>query len=501
MANIVKLQTLDGHPIEVVDEIVASGGMKDVYFSPDRSYVVGFFREKQDAQARDRLQTIAGRYRESVFENVGGEYWKNLFCWPTGVVEFDGHLGVVAPAYHKHFFFEYGSKNNDFLGIKGKEKEGKWFASASNQNRFLDPRERGDWLNYLRICLLIARAVKRMHAAGLAHSDLSYKNVLIDPMRGHACIIDIDGLVVPGKYPPDVVGTPDFIAPEVVMTHHLPRHDPVRKLPSIATDRHALAVLIYMYLLYRHPLRGDKVHDSDPQTDETLSMGERALFVEHPSDASNRIRTDQVKPSELPWKDTAKIPYTVTGPYLAPLFERAFLHGLHDPAQRPTADEWEHALVKTVDLIQPCQNSDCAQAWYVFDNTVAPRCPFCGTPYRGQLPVLNLYSTRREGQFTPDNHRLMVYTNQSLFPWHVDRTVFPNERLSAEQRKRVGYFVRHNDAWWLVNENLHDLADVSNGEKRPIPIGTAAALRDGGQLLLSRAEGGRLAMIQMVEGR
>jgi serine/threonine protein kinase len=501
MANIVKLQTLDGQPIEVVDEIIGSGGMKDVYFSPDKSYVVGFFREKQDAQVKDRLQMIAGRYRQSMFENVGGEYWKNLFCWPTGVVEYDGHLGVVAPAYRPHFFFEYGSKNNDFLGIKGREKEGKWFASASNQNRFLDPRERGDWLNYLRIGLLIARAVKRMHAAGLAHSDLSYKNVLIDPMHGHACLIDIDGLVVPGKYPPDVVGTPDFIAPEVVMTHHLPKRDPQRKLPSIATDRHALAVLIYMYLLYRHPLRGDKVHDPDPQTDETLSMGERALFVEHPGDASNRIRADQAKPSELPWKDTAQIPYTVTGPYLAPLFERAFMHGLHDSAQRPTADEWEHALVKTVDLIQPCQNADCAQGWYVFDNAAAPRCPFCATPYKGQLPVLNLYSARREGQFTPDNHRLMVYTNQSLFPWHVDRTIFPNERLSAEQRKRVGYFVWHNDAWWLVNENLPDLTDLSDGEKRPIRVGEVAAIRDGGKLLLSRAEGGRLAMIQMAEGR
>jgi tRNA A-37 threonylcarbamoyl transferase component Bud32 len=29
---------------------------------------------------------------------------------------------------------------------------------------------------------LIARAVRRMHAAGLAHSDLSYKNILIDPV-------------------------------------------------------------------------------------------------------------------------------------------------------------------------------------------------------------------------------------------------------------------------------------------------------------------------------
>lgn len=47
------------------------------------------------------------------------------------------------------------------------------------------------------------------------HSDLSYKNILIDPVMGRACVIDVDGLVVPGKYPPDVVGTPDFIAPEV----------------------------------------------------------------------------------------------------------------------------------------------------------------------------------------------------------------------------------------------------------------------------------------------
>ena len=38
-----------------------------------------------------------------------------------------------------------------------------------------------------------------MHAAGLAHSDLSYKNVLVDPITAKASIIDIDGLVVPGN--------------------------------------------------------------------------------------------------------------------------------------------------------------------------------------------------------------------------------------------------------------------------------------------------------------
>jgi serine/threonine protein kinase len=499
--DIVRLRTLEGHPVEFVDKVIGSGAVKDVYISPDKSYVVAFFRDVQDAQAKERLMMIAGRYREGIFERGGGEYWHKVYRWPTAVVEHQGRLGVVVPTYQKQFFFEHGSRNDDMLGIKGKEKEGKWFASASNQNRFLDPRERGDWLSYLRISLLIARAVRRMHAAGLAHSDLSYKNVLVDPAGGNACIIDLDGLVVPGKYPPDVVGTPDFIAPEVVMTSHLKKDDPKRFLPSINTDRHALAVLIYMYLLYRHPLRGGKVHAEDPQQDETLSMGEQALFVEHPQDKSNRIKLDQVKPSALPWADTSKIPYTVTGPYLAPLIERAFMDGVKNPAARPTADEWESALVKTVDLIQPCQNPDCAQKWYVFDNTFSPKCPFCSTPYQGKLPVLNLYSTRGKGPFKPDNHRLMVYTNQSLFPWHVNRTIVPNERLKPEDAKRVAYFVLHEGTWWLVNERMPDLMDVTNGAKNSIRPGGKIALQDGQRLLLSREDGGRLVVVQMVGGK
>lgn len=498
MADIIKLKALDGSPVEFIDEIIGQGGMKDVYFSPNKDYVVAWFRDKQDFNAKDRLENITGKYRERIFDQDGGDYWKKLYCWPTKIVEHQGKLGLVAPTYLSHFFFKYGSKNNDFLGIRGKEKEGKWFASASNQNKFLDERERGNWLTYFRICILIARAVRRMHAAGLAHSDLSYKNVLVDPMGGNACIIDIDGLVVPGKFPPDVVGTPDFIAPEVMATNHLGKNDPNRTLPSIATDRHALAVLIYMYLLYRHPLRGGKVHDLDPAKDEELSMGKGALFVEHPSDATNRIKADQVRPSELPWKDTKKIPYTYSGPYLSKLFERAFVDGLHDPKQRPTAGEWEQELVKTIDLMQPCQNPKCDQKWFVFDNSTKPVCPFCNTPYRGELPVLNLYSSRGGAKFMPDNHRLMVYHNQYIYRWHLNRNVFPNERLADEEKKPVGYFVQHGGKWVLVNQNIPDLKDIT--EDKEIAINQMVELTDGKQLLLSKEDGGRLVHVQMVRG-
>jgi serine/threonine protein kinase len=500
MSKIIKCKTFDGKDVEFVDDIIGSGAMKDVYFSPDKSYVVCFYKTQQDFQAKERLQMITGKYHESIFKQVGGAYWKNLFCWPTAMLEYDGKLGMVAPTYAKNFFFEYGSKNNDSLQIKGKEKEGKWFAASNLRNRFVDSRELGDWLNHIKICLLLSRAVRRMHAAGLAHSDLSYKNVLIDPSRGLACVIDVDGLVVPSRYPPDVVGTPDFIAPEVVKTTHLAKDDPKRSLPKRETDLHALAVLIYMYLLYRHPLRGGKVHDLvDEQRDESLTMGELALFVEHPTDITNRIRLKNAKPTELPWADTGKIPFTITGPYLKELFIQAFVVGLHQPSMRPTANDWETALVKTVDLIQPCQNPSCDQKWFVFDNSTSPKCPFCSTPFRGQLPILNLYSSRKEGSYRPDNHRLMVYTNQSIFAWHSNSSIVPNERVTDEQKKRVGYFVSHGGLWWLVNERLPDLFDVTGDVKIKIDVGNKLELKDGQKILFSKEDGGRLAVVQMVQ--
>lgn len=478
--------------MEFVPEIVGSGAMKDVYFSPDKSYVVAFYRKDPDFNARDRLENITGVYREKIFNQPGGEYWKRLFCWPESMVEWEGKLGLVCPAYEAAFFFRDGR-------FKGKEKEGKWFASAKLRNRFLEKEQKGNWLKHLQLCLNIARATRRLHAAGLAHSDLSYKNVLVDPQSGRACMIDIDGLVVPNKYPPDVVGTPDFIAPEVMATRSLDKDDPARKLPSILTDRHALAVLIYMYLLYRHPLRGSKVHDLDANKDEELSMGSKALFIEHPTDKSNRPKLDQLDKSELPQRDVEKLPYTLCGPYLKELFERAFITGLHKPAERPTAADWETALLKTIDLLQPCQNKNCEAGWFVFDNSKKPKCPFCNTSYKGQLPILNLYYSPKSNVFKPENYRLMVYNKQSLYPWHVNRFIVPNEKIAPENKKPVGDFHFHNGRWILINRHLPEMYDKSVDKQ--IKPGEAVELTENKRILLSPEPGGRLIVVQLVENK
>ena len=490
MANKVTLTASDGSTVEFYDEIKAQGGVKDVYFSTDKTYVVAFYRKNLSPAEKDRLSNIVGPYHKRIFESPEGNYWKEFLIMPTKMVKWNEKTGVVLPFYPKRFFFSGGP-------FDGKEKEGKWFASAKLRNRFLPADQKGTWLSNVHMCLKIARAVRRLHAAGLAHSDLSYKNVLVDPISGNACIIDADELVVPGKYDAGVLGTPDFIAPEVMATRELKLGDPNKKLPSINTDRHALAVLIYMYLLNRHPLRGGKVWDIDPAKDEAMSMGEKALFIEHPTDKTNRVKPQELDKSQLPQGDPTKLPYTICGPYLKKLFDRAFIDGLHNPLARPSAAEWEDALVKTCDLVQPCQNPKCEAHWYVFDNTTKPKCPFCGQEYKGQLPILNFYYAPSHGKYMSENYRLMVYDKQTLYKWHSNNLVSANEKTSAEDKKPVGDFHFHNGQWILINRRLPDMYDAT--DKKPIAISGYVPLTDGRQILLDKGQGGRLIVVQLIK--
>ncbi|WP_374175048.1 helix-hairpin-helix domain-containing protein [Flavobacterium tructae] len=474
------------------------GGVKDVYFSPDRKYVVAIFRDKLDFNQKERLQRITNKYLAQIQNGDAGDYYLNeVYRWPTDVIEHKGLTGIIVPIYDGKFFFKKGYATSDL--IQGKEKNGKWFAGPKFRNPHFPLRvsnsELGDWLSYFQVCVNLTRGVKKMHAMGLAHSDLSYNNVLIDPIQRSACMIDLDGLVVPGLFPAEVIGTAEFIAPEVLSTKHLNKTDPDRKLPSRLTDLHALPVLIYMFLLHRHPLKGGKVHDLDTERDDLLSMGEKAMFIEHPTDETNRPKLNQVSKWDLPWADINQLPYSITGPYLKTLFDKVFIDGLHNPMQRPNAEEWEIALLKTTDLMQKCHNAACEQKWYVFDNTNTPKCPFCNTPHKGTLPVLDLYYQFQETVWKPENHRLMVYNDQYLFQWHVNRNIARNEKLTPQQKVPVGYFTYFNDKWVFVNQKLTSLKDLT--EDKEIPIGTMIELTDGKKILLSKEEGGRVIMVTM----
>jgi serine/threonine protein kinase len=468
---------VDGSVIEFDDQPIGSGGEKVVFYTKDRQAVVCFFLNglTDRCERRQRLDKILHSYNPTT--GAQGEYWKAHFCWPIGLLDGDGSLSnrflranniidpplaVVAPAYRQNFFFR------DRTGAI-REKNGKWFTSEKPR-RLLPPEEKGNFLTYLQVCTKMARAVRRMHFAGLAHSDLSNKNVLIDPRHGDACIIDIDSLVVPGVAPPSVLGTPGYIAPEVVAGKGMPR---------IETDCHALAVLIYENLLLRHPLRGPKVNSqTSPEEDEKLSVGEKAVFIEHPTDKSNAP------------KPPPPIPMIRLGSYLSELFLRVFTQSLHAPNQRPGAAAWETALYRTFDLLHP---SPGGAEWFVLSPGMPMQCPFTSRKLTAPVPFIFFYSENKPGNFVRENHTLTVYQDLSLMPWHTRSKLSPSENVD---RTRQGYFSLHQGHWHLVSESDNPM-QVVNGPK--VSKGQSVEITRGLQLRASLEPNGRLFVFDFMK--
>ena len=491
MSQIAEATLADGRKIQyVIKENPPRGGMKYTYFAPDKSYVVQFYNDPEvtnDINLRKRIEAIIGKYNPTVSEQDGGakgnskemaDYFASKFCWPTAIVV-QPEFGIVCPAYPSNYFFSGGAAVVPELSkeLDGKDKRSKWFTSPKLR-KLINMQELGDFRSMLQMSISLARSIRRMHQAGLAHSDLSCNNVLVDPTTGGCVVIDIDSLVVPGLYPPEVIGTSGYIAPEVLETLNLPFGDPKRKLPCSYTDLHAMTILIYEYLMLRHPLIGPKVYSDDPDLDDFLAMGPKALFIENPNDQSNRPKDLNVTIKDL-------------GPFLEELFIRALVDGLHNPDERPTAMEREKALVKTWDLLHPCENPDCVAKWFVLYDTQNPVCPFCGTRVKSENIVrLHLKSQLRgkTGQWVSAGE-INAYHNMPLFRWHMLSNVFPDEKA---ERSMMAYVCKYQGQWLLVNHGIQGMISPSGNL---VPAGQAVLLKDGAVFRMSDDEKGYLVEV------
>ena len=131
------------------------------------------------------------------------------------------------------------------------------------------------------------------------------------------------------------------------------------------------------------------------------------------------------------------------------------------------------------------------------DEMIFLRCPYCGTAYTLPVAVLDLYYSPRGSQYISEKRRIVVWSGQSLYKWHVDRSVTPNERISPEDCKRVGYFQYHKNQWFLVNQTSTDMWNVSTNQQ--IQPGQAVALTNGLKILLSKKPTGRLVNVMITK--
>ena len=179
-----------------------------------------------------------------------------------------------------------------------------------------------------------------LHAQGLCYRDISFGNAFFDPDNGDILIADNDNVSVDGAPVLGVLGTPRFMAPEVVRGE---------AMPSTQTDLFSLSVLIFYLLMVAHPLEGKK--ETEIKCLDLPAMtklyGTEPLFIFDPNDNSN---------APVPGiHDNALAFWRIYPQFLRDIFTRSFTVGLRDPQNgRVRESEWRAAMIRLRDAIFYC---------------------------------------------------------------------------------------------------------------------------------------------------
>ncbi|MCJ7532510.1 MAG: hypothetical protein MUO64_15955 [Anaerolineales bacterium] len=311
----------------------------------------------------------------------------------------------------------------------------------------------------------LAHSFLQLHTQGLCYRDISFGNVFFDPQNGEILICDNDNVGIDGEAKAGVLGTPRFMAPEVVTGN---------ALPSSKTDLFSLAVLLFYMLMVHHPLEGAKeanIHCFDLPA-MTKLYGTEPVFIFDPQDVSNR----PVKGLH----DNALVYWLLYPKFLRDLFTKAFTDGIRDPQNgRVRESEWRAALVRLRDAIVYCLHCG-AESLYDTETLKASGgkpgvCWSCKQELR--LPF----------RIRIGNNITMLNYDTHLYPHHIDK-----DRM-YDFSKPVAEVVPHpqNPQVWglknLSNEKWTILAQ--DGTPRDIESGKSATLATGLKINFGKTEG------------
>jgi DNA-binding helix-hairpin-helix protein with protein kinase domain len=195
----------------------------------------------------------------------------------------------------------------------------------------------------------LVESFQKLHAEGLCYRDISLGNAFLDPQTGEVLVCDNDNVAENRSQVTGVLGTPDFMAPELV------RMDK-GALPSRQTDLFSLAVLLFYMFCNSHPLVGRRILSirSWDYPARKKMFGHEPLFIFDPQDRSN----EAVARLEDPYGEAgvnAQEMWPLYPASLRGLFTKAFTSGLSDPEHgRVTEGEWIHALATLRDALLVC---------------------------------------------------------------------------------------------------------------------------------------------------
>ena len=299
------LKTADGTRI-IADTLLGQGGQGEVWKAADEGKSVAvkvYHRDTATTEQREVLERLVEKGSPAP-----------CFLWPMAMVEDaqSERYGYIMPIREPNF-----RALEDFMA------------------RRIHPPMRA----LLTAGRKLAAGFLRLHSRGLCYRDISFANVFFDPKTGDILICDNDNVDITGSETGGVLGTPRFMAPEVVRRE---------AAPSADTDRYSLAVLLFFLFYGGHPLDGQReanIRCLDVPALERL-YGFDPLYIWDPDDNSNH---------PVPGIHDNPIAFRNMYPeMLAALFQRSFTNGLHYPSKRVRESEWRKAFASTIDSIWLC---------------------------------------------------------------------------------------------------------------------------------------------------
>jgi DNA-binding helix-hairpin-helix protein with protein kinase domain len=296
----------------------------------------------------------------------------------------------------------------------------------------------------VRACFQLADAFDALHSNGLCYKDISQGNIFLRPENGDILICDNDNVEVNGRNRGLAVGTPGFMAPEVLLG---------KSMPSAESDLFSLAVLMFHLLTRSDPLKGAmemNIRCLDEPAKRRL-YGEEPVFIFDPEDDRNRPDPDVHKAAVLTWPIYPK--------RLQQLFEKTFGPGMRNPSARVRTGQWCEALVACLDSRLICHH--CGQEAFATAGQVS-RCWACGA------------SIEPPAWLTAGHGVVLAQPENELYPHHFNQTT--TERIDAP----VGRLQAHpSDPRILGLENLSSQgwsATYSNGQSMVVPPGRSCNL-------------------------
>ena len=263
------------------------------------------------------------------------------FVWPEDLVTRDGVIGFgyLMPLIDTSRFLELGEL---------------WKA----------PRPPGlEMLCELSRC--VVHSYRALHLSGYCYRDISRGNVLFDHIGGEVLICDNDNVGINLQSECQVAGTLETMAPELVRG--------ATKTPSIETDLHALAVLLFQFWVWHHPFHGELESQIRVLDDfaKIRVYGDIAVFVFDPQDTRNAL------PMDVEY-NTARRRWAMLPKSLQELFRRSLVDGVKSPHRRVQEGEWMRMFMRLQDNAVGCQSCravclcDPADATYVCWNCKQP---------------------------------------------------------------------------------------------------------------------------------